>query len=547
MLTVCVGQAGNQIGGLLANYVGIDKQRSNSVHRFVFVDSEEKVVKSLIDSTSCDYVPNISSRDMVHDLHGRGNLWPWGYTGLSTSQISYKKARDASQSTEPLYNRVVDMLTNVIESFNDAEETSYTRLSSILMIHSLGGGTGSGFGSRLLEYLRDAYPSFHYISAVITPHIHGDTPLQHVNMTLALATVHECTNTVLYFQNDEVLNATSKKRKFLSSFLKSNGGKEAQSNFDPTRFSTREVNDTIAQSIFHACFQQSRSSLDFITTMATQHPARKYLDISSASDAVSSVVNSPVLVPSSTSSSAMAAPSSASASQLPSYDVSVMRRVSHQANLSWPQLSDELVELMSPSALIKLKSGSSGTLGHPAARQQQNVPSSAYIRNTSHVLLLASGSDLATGFSGVGSAPVSASRKPLTYTHASTLFAGQVPATSVWNLIDSKISRYLRLSVSSLSAAGRSDLNVSSHCRFLSSPVPIYSSAAPSSPGNLLTLVTNSSIVVPSLQACLENTAHKLQAGAFLHHYVKYGVTKDHIITALESIQSIVEAYKELD
>jgi hypothetical protein len=370
-------------------------------------------------------------------------------------------------------------------------------------------------------------------------------------MTLALATVHECAHTVLYFQNDEVLNATGMKRKFLSSFLKSNGGKDAQSNFDPNRFSTREVNDTIAQAIFHSCFQQSRSSLDFITSMAMQHPLRKYLDVCSASDAVSSVLNSPVLSPSSTSSQSMtsyregAAKSSAEAP--PSFDVSVMRRVSHQASLSWSQLSDEMVELMSPSALIKLKSGSGSATGHPAARQhQQSVPSSAYIRNTSHALFLASGSDLGMPLGASGASSGAGSRKPLTYTHSSTLFAGQVPATSMWNLIDSKISRYLRLSLSS-HLHGRSEVDVNSHCRFLSSPSPIYTSSAPASPGNLLTLVTNSSIVVPSLQACLENTAHKLQSGAFLHHYMKYGVTKDHIITALESIQSIVEAYKELD
>lgn len=57
------------------------------------------------------------------------------------------------------------------------------------MIHSLTGGTGSGLGSHLVERIRDAYPLAHIMSVVVSPHASGDSPLQHYNSLLSLASL----------------------------------------------------------------------------------------------------------------------------------------------------------------------------------------------------------------------------------------------------------------------------------------------------------------------------------------------------------------------
>ena len=58
-----------------------------------------------------------------------------------------------------------------------------------ILIHSLTGGTGSGLGSRLLEEIRDAFPMAHVVSVAIAPHVSGDSPLQHYNSLLSLASL----------------------------------------------------------------------------------------------------------------------------------------------------------------------------------------------------------------------------------------------------------------------------------------------------------------------------------------------------------------------
>ena len=58
-----------------------------------------------------------------------------------------------------------------------------------MVIHSLTGGTGSGLGSRLLEVIKDTYPLAHAVSVAVAPHVSGDSPLQHYNSLLSLASL----------------------------------------------------------------------------------------------------------------------------------------------------------------------------------------------------------------------------------------------------------------------------------------------------------------------------------------------------------------------
>jgi hypothetical protein len=46
-----------------------------------------------------------------------------------------------------------------------------------MLINSLGGGTGSGLGSRILEEMRDEYSSGFLFNTVVFPNRSGETPL----------------------------------------------------------------------------------------------------------------------------------------------------------------------------------------------------------------------------------------------------------------------------------------------------------------------------------------------------------------------------------
>ena len=63
-----------------------------------------------------------------------------------------------------------------------------------MLCHSVGGGTGSGLGSLLVQEVRDAYPR-HYLTAAA---------LCHYKATLALSNLQEFTDATLTFPTDGV-------------------------------------------------------------------------------------------------------------------------------------------------------------------------------------------------------------------------------------------------------------------------------------------------------------------------------------------------------
>ncbi|OWZ24469.1 Cryptic tubulin [Phytophthora megakarya] len=75
-----------------------------------------------------------------------------------------------------------------------------------VVMHSLGGGTGSGLGCRMLENIRDTYPKAYIVTASVAPSwTRGDTPLQNYNAVLTLRCLQEVADAVIYKDNDELL------------------------------------------------------------------------------------------------------------------------------------------------------------------------------------------------------------------------------------------------------------------------------------------------------------------------------------------------------
>jgi len=79
-----------------------------------------------------------------------------------------------------------------------------THLGTVVL-HSLGGGTGSGLGICLVEEIRDLCPSSALLTASVLPMTLGENPLQCLNSTLALAALQELADGVLLYENDRLL------------------------------------------------------------------------------------------------------------------------------------------------------------------------------------------------------------------------------------------------------------------------------------------------------------------------------------------------------
>jgi hypothetical protein len=82
-----------------------------------------------------------------------------------------------------------------------------------LLLSSLAGGTGSGFGSALLEVLADEYPCSTVAAAAVAPGRGGgsDTATQSINCCLALQHLSQYAHAVLLLDNQVLLDSLNSK------------------------------------------------------------------------------------------------------------------------------------------------------------------------------------------------------------------------------------------------------------------------------------------------------------------------------------------------
>ena len=165
MLTIQFGQCGNQLGhelfskiskdiesrnaGVSVNdnydysettfdrwFTGVTKNEKRTA-RAILVDTERKVVDKICGKKYANVGWCYSSENKIYQASGGGSgkNWARGY---------YVKAKD-------LENGIVEAVRLEIEKTD--------RLDGFLGLLGCAGGTGSGVGSRILEVLRDEYPT----------------------------------------------------------------------------------------------------------------------------------------------------------------------------------------------------------------------------------------------------------------------------------------------------------------------------------------------------------------------------------------------------
>ncbi|ORX39445.1 tubulin beta chain [Kockovaella imperatae] len=157
IVSVSVGQAGNQIAqafwlnileehGLDKNgkYTGNDQQQLDKVDVYFTEASNRKWVPrsiqidlepAVLDTIKAGPLSNLFRPDtFVHGESGAGNNWAKGY---------YTEGAE-----------LVDPVLDVLRAQAEAADS----LQGFQVLHSLGGGTGSGLGSLLLGKIREEYP-----------------------------------------------------------------------------------------------------------------------------------------------------------------------------------------------------------------------------------------------------------------------------------------------------------------------------------------------------------------------------------------------------
>lgn len=274
-----VGQCGNQVGNEFWSLLSAERRKkpampmhslfhANGFARCVLVDSEPKVIRSLVEQQP-PTSPKSEQQQLLYDLKnirysqpGCGNNWGLGYHFRGDCECPVMKCHG-------------NLLEETLSAFRfEVEKCDYVK--AVFVIHSLGGGTGSGFGCRVIESLRDNYPSMYIVSICVAPYRHGDTPLQHYNTLLSISHVQQFADAVMLFQNDHILLSLNR------DFENSATNKKLNKN----NYTTGDVNRYIASCLVNMFLpwldnDKTWRQFDFLPIMTNMccNPRMKFIEV----------------------------------------------------------------------------------------------------------------------------------------------------------------------------------------------------------------------------------------------------------------------------
>jgi tubulin epsilon len=189
LVTIQVGQCGNQIGykfwelllsehsknnksgqydeALSSFFRNVDRDSSLPIGseitdlkaRAVVVDMEEGVTNQLLKSEIGEI---FDQRNFINDVSGAGNNWAHGFHEYGTKYASL----------------LVENIGSQVEKCDS--------IQSFFLIHSLGGGTGSGLGSYILGLLEDHFPEVFRFTASVFPSENDDVVTSPYNALFSL-------------------------------------------------------------------------------------------------------------------------------------------------------------------------------------------------------------------------------------------------------------------------------------------------------------------------------------------------------------------------
>ncbi|CAI2371569.1 unnamed protein product [Moneuplotes crassus] len=147
----------------------------------VLIDMEPKVVDRCIEDSSKYELWNYNSKFSFTKQHGSGNNWAYGYYLFDTEYG----------------DELLEIIRKMIEKID--------YLYGFLVFQSLAGGTGSGFGTHLVEAIKIHNPKVNMMNVAIWPYSTGEVILQNYNSILTMSRLIQHSDGVISLYNDEEL------------------------------------------------------------------------------------------------------------------------------------------------------------------------------------------------------------------------------------------------------------------------------------------------------------------------------------------------------
>ena len=196
-LLIGIGQAGSTIAARTSEIL-YNLNEESKINTFInpnmnsckcfLIDSEEKVIKSFISSKSpiSKYFSKYSN--LLTNASGRGSNWALGHS------LTFKEFKKDININVDCFEKISNFL----------EKCDF--INKILVIHSLGGGTGSGVGTRILEMLSENYPKIDLISCPVFGFNVEKTTLSQFNTFFSIGTVYPIASKIIRLDNEFITN-----------------------------------------------------------------------------------------------------------------------------------------------------------------------------------------------------------------------------------------------------------------------------------------------------------------------------------------------------
>ncbi|XP_014662146.1 PREDICTED: tubulin epsilon chain-like isoform X2 [Priapulus caudatus] len=186
-ILIQIGQCGNQIG---CRFWDLALREHAANNKAVLVDMEEGVVNAALKGPLGDVFDH---KQFITDVSGSGNNWAVG------NRFYGRRYREA-----------------IVESVRREAEMC-DALQCFFVLHSMGGGTGSGVGTAILGMLRDEFPDVYnrFVTAVF-PSADDDVITSPYNSILALKQLTEVAECVLPIENQALQDICTRISKFSS-------------------------------------------------------------------------------------------------------------------------------------------------------------------------------------------------------------------------------------------------------------------------------------------------------------------------------------------
>ena len=202
-MVIQVGQCGNQLGESLFDRVYHEATESRdrafteeSLSRYftthdeilvanaVLVDMENKVISKCLNRQHNPWSYNV--RACVSSKQGSGNNWANGYCNYGNS----------------MEEEIMDAVRVISDQISS--------ISTVFILMSSAGGTGSGLGCKITELVKNVVPGALILNYVVLPFSQGEVTVQSYNMLLTLSSLYENSDSLLLLHNDQYEHLSSR-------------------------------------------------------------------------------------------------------------------------------------------------------------------------------------------------------------------------------------------------------------------------------------------------------------------------------------------------